>query len=167
MAYLYWYKRRYMAKELNPYGLSPGHHAFLMVLFHKDGVRLEELARTLRVDKALSTRMVRGLIEEGFAYRERDSTDKRAYRVFLTEKGRALHPRIAELIEILTGVYLDGFSDEERILLVQMFDRMVKNVDRADCDLNERSRKIMTRDNEKTEETRTREPASKREDSGV
>jgi len=67
MAYLYWYKRRYMAKELSPYGLSPGHHAFLMVLFRKDGLRLEELARTLRVDKAVSTRMVRGLIEDGFA----------------------------------------------------------------------------------------------------
>ena len=139
MAYLYWYERRYMTKELIPFGLSPGHHTFLMALFHKDGVRLEELARVLRVDKAVSTRMVRGLVEEGFAYRERDSIDKRAYRVYLTEKGRALHPRTAGMIEVLTGVYLDGFSDEERILLMQMFDRMVKNVDRAECDLNERS----------------------------
>lgn len=167
MAYLYWYKRRYMAKELNPYGLSPGHHAFLMVLFHKDGVRLEELARILRVDKAISTRMVRGLIEGRFAYRERDSTDNRAYLVFLTEKGRALHPRIAEMIEILTEVYLDGFSDEERVLLVQMFNRMVKNVDRADCDLNERSRKNMTSVNELSKETLTGEPGLKGEDGGV
>jgi len=155
-----------MAKELSPYGLSPGHHPFLMVLFHKEGVRLEELARTLRVDKAVSTRMVRGLIEGGFAYRERDSTDRRAYRVFLTEKGRALCPRTTEMIEILTEVYLDGFSDEERILLVEMFDRMVKNVDNAECTLNERSRTIMTGENERTREIQTGEPGSKGEDGG-
>ncbi len=156
-----------MAKELSPYGLSPGHHPFLMVLFHKEGVRLEELARTLRVDKAVSTRMVRGLIEGGFAYRERDSTDRRAYRVFLTEKGRALCPRTTEMIEELTDVYLDGFSDEEQILLVKMLDRMEKNVDNAECTLNERSRTIMTGENEKTQESLTGEPGSESEDGGV
>lgn len=138
-----------MAKELIPYGLSPGHHAFLMVLFHKDGSRLEELVRALRVDKAVSTRMVRGLIEEGFAYRERDN---RAYHVFLTEKGRALYPRIAEMAETLTEVYLDGFSDEEWILLVQMLDRMVKNVEGVECGHSERSRKNMNNQNEKNTE---------------
>ncbi|WP_148208161.1 MarR family winged helix-turn-helix transcriptional regulator [Methanosphaerula palustris] len=167
LAYLYWFKRRFMAKELTLYGLSPGHHPFLMVLYHMDGVRLEELARVLRVDKAVSTRMVRGLIEEGFAYRERDRTDKRAYRVFLTEKGRALHPKIVEMIDILTEVYLDGFSDEERILLVQMFDRMVKNVERAECDLNERNQKIMSKSSKDAGEDLTEEPGSKKEEDGV
>lgn len=167
IAYLYWYKRRYMAKELIPYGLSPGHHAFLMVLFHKDGARLEELARALRVDKAVSTRMIRGLIEEGFAYRERDITDNRAYRVYLTEKGRALYPRIAGMTEILTEVYLDGFSDEERVLLIEMLDRMVKNVDHVECDLNERSRKDMTNLNKKTTEILTGGSEVKEGDGGT
>jgi len=71
------------------------------------------------------------------------------------------------MIEVLTEVYLDGFSDEERILLIHMFDRMVKNVDRADCNHNERSRNIMNRDNERAGETWTEEPGSEGEDDEV
>jgi DNA-binding MarR family transcriptional regulator len=52
-----------------------------MVLYIKDGISQEILAKTLKVSKATSTRSIKSLEKEGYVYRQRDKNDLRAYRV--------------------------------------------------------------------------------------
>ena len=58
-----------------------------MELYKKDGVRQEDLSSNLRIDKGTTARAVKKLETEGFIVRMSDDKDKRANRIFLTEKG--------------------------------------------------------------------------------
>ncbi len=56
----------YMAKELKAYRIGSGQFDFLMVLYRKDGISQETLAKILKVSKATSTRAIQSLEKEGY-----------------------------------------------------------------------------------------------------
>ena len=76
----------FFLKELSHLGLGYGQFNFLMELYRKDGVRQEDLCLNLKIDKGTTARAIKKLEIEDFIIRVNDEKDKRAYRIFLTEK---------------------------------------------------------------------------------
>lgn len=106
-----------MAKELEAYRIGSGQFDFLMVLYRKDGISQEILAKALKVSKATSTRAIKNLEKEGYVYRQRDENDLRAYRVYLTEEGKEVRKVILEKLVFFADMLLSDFTLEERELL--------------------------------------------------
>ncbi|AKB79658.1 Transcriptional regulator, MarR family [Methanosarcina horonobensis HB-1 = JCM 15518] len=104
----------YMTKELEAYGIGSGQHDFLLVLYHKDGISQENLARMLKVSKATSTRAIQNLEKEGYVYRQRDENDLRAYKVYLTEKGKEMRDIIFEKLVSFIDILFSDFTPEEK-----------------------------------------------------
>lgn len=77
----------FFLKELCHLGLGYGQFNFLMELYKEDGVRQEDLSLKLKIDKGTTARAIKKLKIEGFITKVPDEKDKRAYRIFLTEKG--------------------------------------------------------------------------------
>ena len=113
-AHIYRSYLAYMAKELETYGIGSGQFEFLLVLYHKDGVSQETLAKLLKVSKATSARAIQNLEKEGYVYRERDESDLRAYRVYLTDKGKEMRNIIFEKLTAFTDILFSGFTSEEK-----------------------------------------------------
>lgn len=76
----------FFLKELSYLGLGYGQFNFLMELYKKDGVRQEDLSLNLKIDKGTTARAVKKLELEEFIVRVHDESDRRAYRIYLTEK---------------------------------------------------------------------------------
>jgi len=100
----------YMAKELDAYRVGSGQFEFLLFLYHRDGISQETLAKTLKVSKATSARAE----TEGYVYRERDETDLRAYRVYLTEKGKEMRDIIFKKQTSFISILFSDFTFEEK-----------------------------------------------------
>lgn len=116
IAHIYRSHLAYMAKELETYGVGSGQFEFLIVLYHSDGVSQEILAKILKVSKATSARAIQSLEKEGYVYRERDENDLRAYRVYLTEKGKEMRDIILKkLISFMDILFSDFTLEEKRI----------------------------------------------------
>ncbi len=113
-AHIYRSNLAYMAKELEAYRVKSGQFEFLLVLYHKDGVSQETIAKTLKVSKATSARAIQSLEEEGYVYRERDESDLRAYRVYLTEKGKEMRDLIFKKQASFMDLLFSDFSFEEK-----------------------------------------------------
>ena len=103
----------YMAKELDAYRVGSGQFEFLLFLYHRDGISQETLAKTLKVSKATSARAIQSLETEGFVYRERDESDLRAYRVYLTEKGKEMRDIIFKKQTSFISILFSDFTFEE------------------------------------------------------
>lgn len=114
IAHIYRSHLAYMVKELEAYGVGSGQFEFLLILYHKDGVSQETLAKILKVSKAKSTRAIQSLEKEGYVYRQRDESDLRAYRVYLTEKGKEMRDIILEKLISFMDILLSDFTLEER-----------------------------------------------------
>lgn len=116
IAHIYRSHLAYMAKELEAYRVGSGQFEFLFVLYHRDGVSQESLAKILAVSKATSTRAIQNLEKEGYLYRQRDENDHRAYRVYLTEKGKEMRGVILEKLNSFVDTLLSDFTPEEKTI---------------------------------------------------
>jgi len=114
IAYIYRSHLAYMVKELEAYRVGSGQYEFLMLLYYKDGVSQETLAKELKVSKATSARAIQNMEKEGYVYRERDESDLRAYRVYLTEKGKEMRNIIFKKLMAFTDILFSDFTFEEK-----------------------------------------------------
>ena len=114
IAQIYRSNLAFMTKELEAYRIGNGQFEFLIALYHKDEVSQETLAKLLKISKATSARTIQNLEKEGYVYRERDETDLRAYRVYLTEKGKEMRNIIFKKNTGFIDIVFSDFTLEEK-----------------------------------------------------
>lgn len=118
----------FIARELGPYNIGSGQFPFLMRLLHHDGISQEVLIKDLDCDRATGTRAIDKLEVNGYVVRETDPSDRRAYKVFLTDKARELGPVIRQMSVLINDVTFAGFTDAERTLFIQMMRQAIANI---------------------------------------
>jgi DNA-binding MarR family transcriptional regulator len=114
IAHIYRNNLAYMAKELEAYRIGSGQFEFLLFLYHKDGVSQETIAKILKVSKSTIARAIQNLEKEGYVYRERDKSDLRAYKVYLTDKGKEMRNIIFKKQASFTDILFSDFTFEEK-----------------------------------------------------
>lgn len=124
---LYRHTQMYFDRQLSQFELSYGALSFLMVLFHHDGIHQEEISRRLAIDKATTARAIHKLMESGYVRRETDPGDRRAYYIFLTEKGLILKPELKQLSRKWSDQLTSGFALEEKEQVFQLLEKMSRN----------------------------------------
>lgn len=127
---LYRHTQMYFDRQLQPYEISYGSLAFLMVLYHHDGIHQEEISQKLSVDKATTARAIQKLVELGYINRVVDQSDRRAYQIFLTARGKALRPRLEALSRKWMAHLTDGFTAAEIEQSFRLLEKMSQNARR-------------------------------------
>jgi DNA-binding MarR family transcriptional regulator len=95
---LHRYRRSFIMKKLEDYGALGRLHMLVLVINRHDGPSQEQVSEILKTDKASIARSVKKLEQEGYVVREPDASDKRANRLYLTEKAQALVPEIVSAV---------------------------------------------------------------------
>ena len=124
---LYRYRQNYLSKRLEPFNIGSGQYFFLLVLSKNNGISQEGLSNYLKIDKATTAKAIKKLEEEGYVTRAVDNTDKRAYQVYLTQKGWELLPLIEKYINDWERLVTVGFAENERQLLERLLEKMAQN----------------------------------------
>lgn len=84
---------------LKEYELSSGSYPYLLELRGDEGIHCESLSKKLGVDKAMSTRTIRKLVQLGYLTKTPDELDSRASKLYLTDKARSCIPEILTKLE--------------------------------------------------------------------
>jgi DNA-binding MarR family transcriptional regulator len=87
-------QRRRWRDALAPWDLSPHQARALKVVGERDGVRLTDLADTLRIAPRSATEVADGLQERGLVERTPDPGDRRAVILRPTDEGRRIRAQI-------------------------------------------------------------------------
>ena len=87
----------YFTLELSETELNASELVYLAQLYAHDGLTQEEMAKELSVDKAATARVMQSMEKKNLIVRKTDEKDKRAKRVFLTEKATRFEDRIREI----------------------------------------------------------------------
>ena len=118
----------YIDRELAEFGIGRATFHFFRLICAHDGIRQEELARLLSVDKATATRAVSKLESLGYAARERDPADGRAYLVRPTPLAQEIYPLMTQTLQRLTEILSSHLSHEERSAVRKLLTRMDNNI---------------------------------------
>lgn len=124
---LHRYGHIYVGRQLKQYNINKGQYIFLNALYKKDGIKQEQLSDYLKIDKGTTAKAIKKLEEDEYVIREVDIKDKRAYNVYLTEKGLKMKPMIRKAMTGWTDILFSGFSETERNTSLALLERMGKN----------------------------------------
>ena len=109
------------SEELAPYGIGSGEFPILITIYEEPGKSQDELAILKGFDKSMIAKMVVKLEEKGLMYRIIDPDDKRVKRMYLTDAGKALYPKINRVGINLNQLLHQNLSESEsRTLLVSL-----------------------------------------------
>lgn len=82
---------------LSPYGLTYTQYITLLVLWEQDGITVKELGAKLFLDSGTLTPLLKKLEAMDLITRTRDKTDERNVIIELTDQGRSLQEKMAEI----------------------------------------------------------------------
>ncbi len=122
--------RREFDARVRPMGITRPQWRVMTVLKHAEGVNQGELAERLEVEAITIGRMVDRLQEAGLVERRADPNDRRAWRLFLTTRSRALIEELKPVSARMIEDMLEGFTPTEQDTFVAYLERLRANLQR-------------------------------------
>lgn len=114
----------HLSKELSIYGIGQGQLMFLTQLYKKDGINQEELTEILKIDKGTTARAIKKLEEVNFVIRERDEFDRRAYKIYLTDKAKKIKTIIFDVLRDYDERLVSSLTEDEK----EIFTKILKQI---------------------------------------
>jgi DNA-binding MarR family transcriptional regulator len=93
-------------------------------------LRVSELAKCMALDSSTVSRHVSHLEEGGYLTRTGDPDDRRASRVLLTDKGRAVLEEAMQAQSAVVDRAIADWSEQDRATLTSLMTRLAESVDR-------------------------------------
>ncbi|MDD3223360.1 MAG: MarR family transcriptional regulator [Clostridium sp.] len=115
-------------EKLNEYGVTASQVSILYVLWNKDGLSQKEIQGNLNLRPASVSGLVDVLCAKNLITRELDREDARIKRLHLTEKGKKLEEISIKIIGEIENILLDGFSEDEQVILNSWMIKIYKNI---------------------------------------
>jgi MarR family transcriptional regulator, organic hydroperoxide resistance regulator len=119
---------RKFQEQLDPFGLTPFHWVVLCCLWEEDGLATSSIGDQLQQVGGTLTGVLDRMVERDLVRRERDSADRRVWRIWLTETGRGLQDRLPPIAVALREEVMQGMSTSERELLSDLVNRAIVNL---------------------------------------
>ncbi|MDD1693263.1 MAG: MarR family transcriptional regulator [Methanoregula sp.] len=117
----------FLNDRLRPLGLSAGQFPVLMLLAKKQNIIQETFVRHYHLDKGTIARAVRKLEDAGYIRRITDPQNRRAVRLFLTEKGEHAIPVLQEINREWETRVSYGLSPEEKSTVLRLMQTIARN----------------------------------------
>jgi DNA-binding MarR family transcriptional regulator len=101
------------SEALRPLGVTTRQCGVLMRLWREDGQTVDALVASLYTDQSSLSRVVDRMVKAGLVTRRPDRQDRRARRISLTQKGRALERQVKRIEDQVERRMLEGLSHAE------------------------------------------------------
>ena len=103
--------------------------AFYLILLNenKDGLTLSELSSLTKVDKSLTTRIVKKLMEKEYVYKDTNDLSSRNYKIKLTFSGLKKAEKIDDVLVEKYDSFISKYTEEEITLMNKAFKILLDN----------------------------------------
>jgi MarR family transcriptional regulator, organic hydroperoxide resistance regulator len=122
--------RNRVGSELAVLGLHVGQEMMLLHLWAAEGLSLSDLAVCADLDLSTMSKAVARMEHAGLVERRSDDVDERVVRVYLTDRGRALHEPVVLAWHRVEHQAMAELTSEEQILLRRLLLQVQRNLTR-------------------------------------
>jgi MarR family transcriptional regulator for hemolysin len=120
---------RVIDARLRPSGLALSHLPVLRALASGVALSQKDLARIARVEQPTMAELLARMERDGLVQREPNPEDKRGSLISLARGARGRFSKARDVLEEGERQALAGFSDQDRALLLDLLQRVVKNLE--------------------------------------
>ena len=122
--------------KLKDLPIRSGQQDFFYVVSINEGITQKELSEHLFIGKSTTAKAIKNLVDSGYIRKEKDVKDKRSDRLYLTEKGREISPRIQQGFIEVVNVAMKDLSDEEIETSIKLLNKILNNVHKEKIKIN-------------------------------
>src|SRR5258706_943068 len=115
-------------RELEPFEVTSAQYIILAHFAHNLVDSVSGLCKGIAYDPGAMTRMIDRLEAKGLARRVRDTEDRRAMKLELTEEGKALFPKMRVKVVGVVNHALRDFTKSEARELESLLQRVLANI---------------------------------------
>lgn len=116
-------------RELRRLSIKHTEAKLLSLVSVDDGCKQDALAAAIVIDRSNVGRSLKRLEERGYIRRVQDSTDKRSYRVFMTEKGFEQAKKVREVKRVIAKELCKNLSKKDAKTIVSILNNSIFSKD--------------------------------------
>ncbi len=120
--------RKHFDERARKRGATGAQWRTLKILERREGINQGQLAEVLEVEPITACRMIDRLEELGLVERRRDPDDRRAWRIFLTEKASPVLEDLHVISQGMIEELLQGLSAAQRDELIRALNTIRTNL---------------------------------------
>lgn len=113
-------------------GLNPGEPKILEFLFSHEGCKQKDIAENCCLNPASVTGILGRMEKNGFIIRKQIGDNRRALFTFLTPLGNEKATQVLRIFNEIDDCTFNDFSDEDKDILLSLFERMQSNMHNKD-----------------------------------
>lgn len=114
-------KFRHLASDL---GITSGQAGALVLIANNPGISQAHLARAMRIERATMGTTISRMIDHGWVDRLQNSGNRRAYALFLSDKGAKLMERLLPVMKEHDRAIKANLNEKEAQLLNNLLHKM-------------------------------------------
>ena len=118
----------FYSKEFHKFGIGAGQYMFMIHLYKNDGISQEKLSELINIDKGTTAKAIKKLEELGYVERNKDISDKRVNKIYLTEKALEIKDEFLASLTKWEDILTSNLSDEEILYGLKILNKLTKNV---------------------------------------
>ncbi|CAK1694297.1 MarR family transcriptional regulator, transcriptional regulator for hemolysin [Vibrio crassostreae] len=111
--------------ELKKHGLSIALWPTLMCLWEEEGVTQRDIAAKSKVENSTTTRTLDKLEKLELVERRVDPNSRRSFRIYLTEKGKALEEQLVPIPVRLNKALMNELDAQEQQQMLKLLQKVV------------------------------------------
>jgi DNA-binding MarR family transcriptional regulator len=120
---------RLFGSELAAVGVTPRAYGVLSNLAQADGQTQQQLADALGIHRNNMVSLIDDLERDGWVRRHRDSRDRRAFNIRITEAGTGVVQRVADLLPALDDRIGRSLDDDQMRMLRDLLERVAQHLE--------------------------------------
>jgi len=118
-----------MLKENGLPDISVAYFAVLNALWENDGMSITDLGEKAQLEKSTMTSLLDRMEAAALVRREDHPTDRRAYQIFLTPRGRDLEEKLDQVAARAYKNLTRGIPEEDLEVAGRVFRRLIQNAE--------------------------------------
>lgn len=111
-------------EQFEGYDLTPQQFGLLGFLWQQDGITQAELSAKSQIDRTTMGGLIDRLEKEGLVVRRSHPEDRRAYRICLTDRGKALQPELTPLAVKAQETFIAKLDPQEVETLKSLLEKI-------------------------------------------
>jgi DNA-binding MarR family transcriptional regulator len=109
--------------------ISVAYFAVLQSLWENDGMSITDLGEKAQLEKSTMTSLIDRMETAGLVRREDHPTDRRAYQICLTPRGKEMEQKLDEVVSRVYRHLTRGITEEDLQRSIKVCRRLIQNAE--------------------------------------
>ena len=118
-----------MLRENGQMDISVAYFAVLQALWENNGLSITDLGEKAQLEKSTMTSLIDRMESAGLVRREDHPTDRRAYQICLTPRGKELQEKLDEVVAKVYRHLTRGIPEEDLQKSIKVCKRLIQNAE--------------------------------------